>query len=168
MRPAALLAQIAEVDSLSHTLLDGFNSDRSNVHRLRSLLVHASVLPARDEHLSRTDLWLSRTLAELPGHLQRIIRPYAQWEVLRPYRDRPPEKWLTPNTAGFVRSNISVVVQFLLWLDDHELSLGQLTQDRLDSWPIGGTTARHGLTADLHVPLMQRGDPAIWLDEDEH
>ncbi|MFX0578377.1 hypothetical protein [Nocardia nepalensis] len=41
------------------------------------------VLPARNETLAQQQLWITAFLGDLPAQQQLILRPYAEWRILR-------------------------------------------------------------------------------------
>jgi hypothetical protein len=51
-------------------------------------LVHAGVLPEREEYLETIPSWLDELLATRPAAHAQIIRPYASWSILRRARHR--------------------------------------------------------------------------------
>jgi hypothetical protein len=76
---AALLSRLASTgEELTHELLDELPFNR-NLHYVREVLVHTSVLPERNEDLERIPPWLGTLLADRPQHHARLIRPFAHW-----------------------------------------------------------------------------------------
>ncbi|WP_159050513.1 hypothetical protein [Streptomyces cellostaticus] len=71
-----------------------------------------------------------------------------------------------------------MALQFLAWLDEHGLDLGELRQDGLDRWLDAGNTrtysiryflswtASRGLTGKLMVPSIPRQQPSQLMDEE--
>lgn len=176
---ARLLAELARrPEPLSHTLLDRLPPG-PRLHYIRQVLILAGVLEARDDYLDRVGPWLRDLLAELPAHHRPILQPFAHWNVLHRARQRTRQAGPVSQAAGrHKRTLIRTAARFLAWLDDHQLTLGQLTQDQLDQWltttrsshqlrPFIHWTNQRELTTNLQVPDRPRGDPSRFLTEDQ-
>lgn len=55
---------------------------------IREVLVSTGILPHRQETLARLQLWARDTVGALPPHQARVIRPFAEWCVVRDARRR--------------------------------------------------------------------------------
>jgi hypothetical protein len=175
---AALLSRLASTgEELTHELLDELPFNR-NLHYVREVLVHTGVLPERNEDLERIPPWLDTLLADRPQRHARLIRPFAHWFLLRRARRRANERRYPAESGRVVRTRIRVALEFLAWLDEHDLELSRLTQDRLNSWLVAtGRRGRdiryflqwaHGrkMAPKLHIPKITQADPYHFLDED--
>ncbi|MEV6331853.1 hypothetical protein [Streptomyces sp. NPDC051909] len=169
-----------EHEEVTHELLDSFPSHLKHVQNLRKVLVTASILPARDEHLDGIPPWLDTLLVTQPAHIATLIRPYASWSVLRRARGRSMRRASNTSVRRYARARILIAVRFLNWLDEQQLTLATATQAHVDAWLDEGTTSHHRLrdflrwarsrrlAPDLDVPWIRpRDDPHDILDDQE-
>jgi hypothetical protein len=176
---ARLLGELAANGHIvSHELLDELPPSRYE-HYVRQTLVHTGVLPERNEDLDRIPAWLDQLLAHHPPHHARLIRPFVHWFLLKRARRRTAQRKHPAMASTFVRTRTRVALELLTWLDAHELSLADLTQDHLEQWLTEGNTrtytiryflgwaATRGLASRLTVPSLPRQHPARILDEDD-
>jgi hypothetical protein len=176
---ARLLGELAGTGRiLSHDLLDELPPGRYE-HYVRQTLVHTGVLPERHEDLDRIPAWLDRLLADRPAKHTTLIRPYVHWFLLKRARRRAAHRARPAMAGSFLRTRIRIALELLTWLDEHELTLGDLTQEHLDRWLAGGNTrhytiryflnwaANRGIALRLTVPIIPRQEPARILQEDE-
>ncbi|MFE5657747.1 hypothetical protein ACFQ9H_16380 [Streptomyces sp. NPDC056517] len=176
---AQLLGELAASGrTLGHDLLDELPPSRYE-HYVRQTLVHTGVLPERHEDLDRIPAWLDQLLADQPGEHAALIRPFVHWFLLKRARRRAAHRGRPAMAGSYVRTRIRVALELLTWLDENELGLGGLTQDRLDQWLAAGSTrnysiryflgwaAKRDLLPELTVPAIPRQDPAQILDENE-
>ncbi|MBP0453611.1 hypothetical protein J5Y04_29305 [Kitasatospora sp. RG8] len=177
---AALLRDmLAAGYPITHELLDTFPGRQAAVH-LRHLLVHVGILPERDEYVASMELWLKRYLADTQAHHRGILQPYAQWVVLRRVRHQARTRGNSRSSINYARSQVSATLDFLKWVEAQKLTLASVTQAEVDRWLAEGATSRRRLrdflrwarrchlVDDLHVPWQPDGEPANFLDEDEH
>ena len=165
---------------LSHEALDG-PGRRSGTEHLRAALVHAGVLPARDEVLVTLAVWTNQRLAAIPaGPDHAALRRFATWKIARElaarrrdqsdpdaFADSMPKQW------------IGEAIALTVWLHDRELTLTDLDQPRLDEWLAGGPAhrrvvrlfiawlERNHTRRGLRIPPDPPGTPAIALDDRE-
>jgi hypothetical protein len=176
---AQLLNTLAdEHEEITHELLDGLPR-RPHVHYLRQVLIHAGVLPEREEYLETIPSWLEELLATRPAAHAQIIRPYASWSVLRRARHRARRRPGTRSVGKHARARILIAAQFLAWLDTQGLTLATVTQHHVDTWLAAGSTTHYrlrdflswararGLVSDLTVPGLAREEPEHILSDDE-
>ncbi|MCL6737491.1 hypothetical protein [Streptomyces neyagawaensis] len=172
---AGLAAQHQEI---THEILDGLPQDWRTLY-VRELLVAAGVLPKRQENFARLRLWLNDTLAGLPPHQARVIRPFAEWGILRDARRRADKGRYTAHAAANDRVDIRTAIKFMTWLDDNAITLTDLSQEVLDVWLTNNSTqvrglsafirwavARH-LTGKVTVPTKRHGLPSRFMHSDE-
>lgn len=163
---ARLLAQLAAQDSpLTHRMLDELPPGASLNH-LRQTLVHTGILDERTEPLERLGPWLDQALADTPPHHASVIRPFAQWQVIRRARRRVTRRPFTAAGAGAgARATITTAITFLAWLDQRGQTLRALRQPDVDEWLAGGPqhheirpflrwASDRGLTAGIEVPVL--------------
>jgi hypothetical protein len=177
---ARMLARLAAEDQpMSHSLLDELPPDRK-LHYIRQIMVQTGVLPERHEDLERLPSWLDHHLAGKPAGHASLIRPFLHWFLLRRARSRAAVRRFPASAGRDLRRRILVALDLLAWLDEQELTLGELRQDDVDRWlEAGGSqtrnlvryflkwTAERGLTRKLTVPLIPRQEPAGLLGDDE-
>ena len=176
---ARLLGELAVSGKpLTHDLLDELPPSRYE-HYVRQALVHTGVLPERHEDLDRIPAWLNQLLAGRPARHAALIRPFVHWFLLRRARRRAAYRGRPAMAGSYLRTRIRIALELLTWLDEQQLALEDLTQDRLDQWLAGGSTrsysiryflgwaARCSLLPQLSIPAIPRQDPVRILGEDE-
>jgi len=129
---------------ISHDLVDELGTD-PDVRHLRAILTNTGVLPARSERLERLERWLQQTLQDQPAHHVTLVRPFAQWMLLRRARQRAGTRDVTQASAGWIRAQVRAALLFLTWVDAHGLRLAVVTQSQVDRWLDEGTTYRYAL-----------------------
>ncbi|MGW1752562.1 hypothetical protein ACWCRD_44670 [Streptomyces sp. NPDC002092] len=141
--PAArLLASLARSpDALTHQALDTLPPD-ANTAYVRGLLVTAGVLPQRQENLARLEIWLAGKLAQLPPHHVTLIRPFAEWGIVKDARHRAAGGRYSLSAYKGDCADIRVTIHFLAWLDVQDLHVRNLTQAHLDTWASTHPTQR--------------------------
>lgn len=85
-----------------------------------------------NEDLENTPTWLNELLAGLSRQAAQIIRPYATWSVLRRARNRARHRPPTRSVRSYIRGRILLAANFLTWLEQHDLTLGAVTQTHVD------------------------------------
>ncbi|MEV7393399.1 hypothetical protein [Streptomyces sp. NPDC091215] len=150
---------------VTHATLDRLRPVKA-VQVLRATLVAGGALPERDEHLATLDRWLSRTYARVPhADDQRQVRSYITWTHLRRLRRLAERKPVAYGQIVSVRQEVRNIVRLLEWLHQHDVSLGECTQEHLDTWLAEGAdarslvrvflnwTGRRGYTRPLQTPM---------------
>lgn len=178
--PAArLLADLATHDTaITHGLLDGL-PPTSSTRYVRDVLVATGALPRRVEHLCRLEAWTDTALGALVPRQQRILRPFAEWQIIRDARRRAAHGRYTQGAAAADRADIRTAIVFLDWLDSVPATLDTLTQEQLDCWMDANPTlrrdvvsflrwilARH-LTTNLDIPTEKSSYPNNFQTENE-
>jgi hypothetical protein len=177
--PNALMHAIGAETAINHARLDVCPPGQAR-HHLRSLLVDAGVLPVRDEQTERLETWVNELTVTLPPHQATVIVPYAHWKVLRTVRRRTRRKRTSVGVADSARERIRSAVRLLRHLDQMDVGIGSLTQDRLDQW-IDGNQSRNsdiaqfiswlnaaGMTRGLRVETPRTAKPSEVNAEDMH
>ncbi|MFF9673523.1 hypothetical protein ACF1GS_17730 [Streptomyces eurythermus] len=115
--PAArLLGQLVTAPAeLDHAALDALPQGHATTY-VRSLLTTAGLLPPRDENLALLINWRARTLAKLPRHQATLIRPFAEWHIIRDARRRSARGRYTYTAHKGDCANIRAAIDFLTWL----------------------------------------------------
>jgi hypothetical protein len=131
------LQAAAACRDLTHEALDTLPPGRTLVH-LRSMLVAAGALPARDEHLTALESWISQAIAgrTTPEH-RRALHGYAVWHHLRRLRGRLDGRPASCQQVKNVRDQVTAAATFLDWLETRGLTLAGCTQAELDQWLAG-------------------------------
>ncbi|MFF9647290.1 hypothetical protein [Kitasatospora aureofaciens] len=175
-----ILAQLVSHEAeITHEILDALPQGAFTRH-VRELLVATGVLPRRNEPIAQLELWLDNLLGSLQPHQSRIIRPFAEWHVLRDARRRANRSRYTAGSAATDRTDIRVAIEFLTWLDARDLDLADVAQEDLDLWLtehptrlrgistfINWAVARH-LTGPLVLPRKRKALPTTFLTKDEY
>ncbi|GAB3436425.1 hypothetical protein [Actinophytocola sediminis] len=177
---AALLADLAaQPVEITHALLDGLPPTRSTLY-VRDALIATGALPSRAEHLNLLESWADRTISGLPKPHQRIVRPFAEWHVIRDARRRHARNRYTEAAAAADRTDIRTAIAFLDWLEARTTTLDTLTQDQLDCWLDAHPTRRQDLvpfvrwagqrrlTDRLELPAGRGGLPVHFLTEEQY
>ncbi|MFI1195708.1 hypothetical protein ACH4T9_20975 [Micromonospora sp. NPDC020750] len=176
---ARLLARLTRSgEPITHGLLDELPPTR-HVYYIRDVLVHTGVLDPRNEYLERIGPWLDALLAEYPASHVRLVRPFANWYVLRRARRRARTRVFTAQSGARARSLIRNTLAFLSCLGAQGKSLSDANQADVDRWLLTGSTARyeiryfvrwaadHNLCPRLEVPLRPGAKESSMLGEDQ-
>jgi hypothetical protein len=177
---ARLLVDLAATGQpITHARLDTLKPSKA-VHYIRDVLVTAGVLPERDELLERVPAFVDDLLSGQP-EIARIIKPYAQWFLLRRTRQRRRTPLTSKGAAQKLWSDqVRAAATLLDWLADQNLSLAELNQDLLDRWLVEHPTrhdavvnfitwtSRHHLNGQLRVARRPRSAPNTFLTDTEH
>jgi integrase len=154
----------------SHEALDQLSASRTREY-VRGLLVEHGALPRRDEYLAVFTEWVS----EAPRRLHRatdrgVLLRYIHWSHLSKMRRAGQV-----DRGTFLRRKqaTTVAVEFLNWLADRDLELGDATQGDIEEWATGGSTTRliaadflnwarrvRLANTDLRMPRHRRGTAA--------
>lgn len=138
------LAIRAHSEPVTHDLLDSYPQTYT-LHHLRDLFVYAGILPDRAEFLERIQPWLDQVLSDRPQHHATLVRPFATWHALRRARQRDRRRPTTASSATYVRSQVTIALNFLSWLDGHGQTLTTANQSDLDLWLEIGTQTNYFL-----------------------
>ncbi|MGX6509586.1 Fis family transcriptional regulator [Rhodococcus sp. SJ-2] len=163
----AFLEGLSTAPTITHGSLDALPASRTRDY-VRALLVEYGVLPPRDEIRIRYRQWTTEALNRVHQPAMReIIDRYVRWHVLR--RMNQSE---TVSHGAFLRSKqtVTVAIDFVNWLSNEGLGLGDLRQGHLDHWIATGSTTRlivdrflgwaiasRLATPELTVPKHRRG-----------
>ncbi|MFE2667524.1 hypothetical protein [Streptomyces mirabilis] len=132
---------VLDPGALNHESLDSL-PQRAATAYVRGLLVTAGILPPRDENLALLTNWVARTVADLPARYAHLIRPFAEWHIIRDARRRSARGRYTYAAHKGDCSNVLAAIDFLNWLDSQHLSLRRLQQPQLDTWATDRPTLR--------------------------
>jgi hypothetical protein len=176
---ARILAALARHDGpLTHELVDAFPRSHSR-SQIRQALVHAGLLPPRQELIEDVGAWLDDLLGDVPLEHARLVRPFARWAVLRRARNRARTRTFTEASGSWARQQIRAAVEFLAWLDQRGAGLAGVGQPEVDAWLTSGGSQRYsiryfltwarrrGLAGPVTVPLRQARTPEQELPEDQ-
>jgi hypothetical protein len=176
-KDSAVLRQPATGERpLTHAALDEL-PDGKPLRHLRTILVATGTLPARDEHLTRLETWISRAVAGRPDPEQReLLNRYAVWHVTRRLRSRLAENHATHAQALAAQRNIKAAIALLDWLTARGLTLESARQGDLETW-LGEAQASHRTDAGnfarwarrnklttLDFAAVKRGGPSGVID----
>ena len=120
--------------AVSHAALDELPASKP-VEHLRAILVAASTLPPRDEHLARLERWIAHTLAERGDPEQRqLLHRYAVWHLLRRLRQRNNTTYATHAQVVTVQRHVRAAIVLLEELGIRGCALADARQADLDAW----------------------------------
>lgn len=129
---------------LTHDGLTAAGSGR-HIDHLRSLLQHHGLLPQRDEHLARFEVWLADKLDAIDSPAVRApVEQFATWHHLRRLRSesRPGQSSDGPKRSA--KQEITETIKFLTWLEQtHQRTVADCTQQDVDEYLASGPTTRH-------------------------
>lgn len=181
---ARLLAELASTGTpVTHDVLDQLlQSPRmAAVDYLRKLLIATNVLPDRLEPLARLEPWLDAQLADQPAEHQRLVRPFAQWVVLRKARRAANRGRYTGSSANADREDIRQALVLLSWLTERHLTIDDLTQAHLDEFmalarskrrravrAFTAWTAARRITPELIIARRRDDTPSRFIAEEHH
>ena len=139
---AALLADLASGTlPATHEALDA-DPRRRAADFLRHMLTAGSVLPARDEELTRTWQWLDGVIKSVqPAAARRVARAYATWQVMRRLRVSAGRATRPRTYTAHAHRNVRAAASFLAWLDGRGHALTDCRQADVDSWLATGPAA---------------------------
>jgi hypothetical protein len=132
--------------SLSHEGLNSAGPVR-HVDHLRSLLQHHGLLPERDEHLSRFELWLAAKLDAVDcPQVRAPVEQFATWHHLRRIRSESKPGQASDSSTRWAKQEITETIKFLTWLIEHHgRMVGDCTQRDVDEYLASGSTTRHAI-----------------------
>ncbi|MCC3311418.1 MULTISPECIES: hypothetical protein [Nocardia] len=163
---------------ISHATFDNLPSTRA-VNYIRDLLTATGVLEPYQPLIARTTHWLNEILQLLPKHHADLIHRFAQWHLLRRLRHLEAQDKVTRGSVQHARATIITAIRLLIWLDEYEIDLADMTQDLLDAYLAeypgrGSTLARFiewtnntHLTDNLRIPPPHRPDLQVRLSDDQ-
>lgn len=155
-RGARLLAQLAaQEDDITHAMLDVLPQDGAT-RRVRAVLVSTGVLPWRNENLAGLSLWLARTASELAPHHAQVIKPFAEWQIIRDARRRAARGRYSAGSAHADRLDIKAAIAFIAWLDEQGQTLRTATQHDLDVYLTDHPAKRRTLGPFLRWAIARR------------
>lgn len=157
---AGLRELVAVQAPLAHASLDALGSGTSAEY-LRALLVDIGLLPARNEPLERTAAWLRAFFDGVDPEHVRLLRPFAEWTLMRRARRRDREGKFTVGSASFLRQRVHTALRFLVWLDQHGWSLAALRQKDVDLYLAAGPTTRYQVRDFIHWAVRHREAPNV-------
>jgi hypothetical protein len=153
---ARLLTTLAaDPAPITHDLLDSLPQDQ-NLRHVRETLVATGVLAPRHEILARLELWLNDFAKKLPPHQALLLRPFADWQVLRDARRRAARGHYTNGAATADRQEIRAAAAFLTWLDDEHLTLASITQSHLEVWLTHNPTRSRDIRSFIRWAVARR------------
>ena len=172
------LQAVAAGRAVTHEALDALPPGQTVGH-LRSMLVAAGALPARDERLTALEHWITQAVAGRadPGH-RRVLHGYAVWHHLRRLRGRLDGRPASSQQVKNVHDHVTAAAAFLDWLEARGLTLAGCAQADLDQWLAGtsGTLVRSANfvrwaaarrhASRLTAPASRWAGPAGPLDQD--
>jgi len=164
--------------ALTHQALDAAIDDTHAsrvIAFVRAALVHAGVLPERDEVTAAFVRWTAHATGALENGPDRaLVHAYATWHVARQLAVSVQRGKTGSAAPKYARSVVTEAVKLTVWLHSQELNLSDLRQDLTDQWVNDGGMARRrvrlfltwltrtGTTGPLHVAwheVRERGAP---------
>ncbi|GAB4596036.1 hypothetical protein [Mycobacterium avium] len=126
---------------------EGFTAAGSGRHvdHLRSLLQHHGLLPERDEHLARFEVWLAAKLDAVASPAVRApVEQFATWHHLRRLRSESKPGQSSDGPKRSAKQEITETIKFLTWLEKtHNRIIADCTQQDVDEYLASGPTTRH-------------------------
>ncbi|MEU9473802.1 hypothetical protein AB0D78_46225 [Streptomyces avermitilis] len=86
----------------------------------------------------------------------KIIRPFAEWNIIRDARRRSSRVRYTISAATSDRKDIRAAIDFLNWLDEKQLDLAAAGQEDLDLWLTTHPTRRRSIGAFIRWASARR------------
>lgn len=133
------LQALATTPTVTHEAVDALPPSRTREF-VRGLLIEHDALPQRDPYRTRYEEWSRDALDRLTDPVNRdVIRRYIRWQHQRRMNQMDQVAHGT-----FLRSKqtVTVAIDFLNWLTDHGIELGELEQQHLDGWQATGPSTR--------------------------
>ncbi|MDF0532628.1 Fis family transcriptional regulator [Tsukamurella sp. 8F] len=135
----AFLTDLARTPLVSHDVIDQLPWSRTREY-VRELLITHQILPPRDGLLHRYIDWSHDALDRLNSAEHReIANRYIRWHHLRQMHSME-----SVSHGTFLRSKqtVTVTIDFLNWLTDRDVAIGDLSQTDLDAWQAEGPSTR--------------------------
>jgi len=170
---------VADKEDISHESLDRL-PQVNTTREIRQTLVTAGVLAERDEPLAQQQLWVATFLDGLPAPQQRVLRPYAEWQILRRARRKARRGRYVRGSSRHDRRKLRAAAQFLDWLDAIGVELASVGQTHLDDWitahtnkagqlaPFLAWTSQRRLTSALEITVEPHALPSRFLTDHEY
>ncbi|MFF8772098.1 hypothetical protein [Kitasatospora sp. NPDC015120] len=111
----------------------------------------------RNEDLERIPGRLEHELADKPAAHANLARPFLHGFLLRRARQRAPHRRHPASADRDLRRRVSVVLEFLAWMDQRGLALADLAREHIDDWIAGATSQRRYLIRLRWVAYARRG-----------
>ena len=118
-----------------------------HVDHLRSLLQHHGLLPERDEHLARFEVWLAAKLDAIDSPTVRApVEQFATWHPLRRLRSESKPGQSSDGPKRSAKQEITETIKFLTWLEEtHGRTIDNCVQRDVDEYLASGPTTRHAI-----------------------
>ncbi|WP_248761087.1 tyrosine-type recombinase/integrase [Pseudarthrobacter sp. SSS035] len=135
----AFLQQLAAAPVITHARLDELPASRTREY-VRGLLVEHNALPRRDELSARFSDWAEQALERITSQNHRdITRRYIRWHHQRRMNQMDE---VTQGTFLRAKQSVTVAIDLLNWLTEHDTELAEVNQAHLDRWQAEGPTTR--------------------------
>lgn len=131
---------------LTHDGLTAAGTGR-HIDHLRSLLQHHGLLPERDEHLARFEVWLAAKLDAIDSPTVRTpVEQFATWHHLRRLRSESKPGQSSDGPKRSAKQEITETIKFLTWLEEtHHRTIDHCNQRDVDDYLASGPTTRHSM-----------------------
>jgi hypothetical protein len=140
--PTILAAMAAGQLPISHDpFREQFPMDRRHSY-LRDLLTSTGVLPPYTLAIERIGPWLTEIVAEHTTAHAEVLNRFARWHILRRMRQHATKNTLTSSVVNGGRSDIRAASRLLAWLEQHHITVSELTQGDLERYLAAHPTAR--------------------------
>ncbi|MBF6214319.1 hypothetical protein IU433_11150 [Nocardia puris] len=172
-RTPALLAELATLsEPITHDTLDALAPTPARSY-IRELLITSGILEPRNEYFGSIPAWADALLADVAAQHRQMLSPFVHWFLLRRARQRGST---SHSSAAFLRSRLRRAADLLAWIDEHQLTLGTLTQGEFEQWLSDGNTTRtnidafiswataRGLISSITLPRKSQHGPLGLLD----
>lgn len=147
---------------VSHEGLDAASSKQAE--HLRALLQHHGLLPQRDPHLPRFELWIDAKLDGLPDEVRQPIQHFATWHHLRRIRAKAASGASTRGPVHSAKQEITETVKFLVWLHEtYQRTAATCTQQDVGEWLASGPTTRTAIRTFFVVAKKARLNTAVTI-----
>ncbi len=129
-----LSALAAASGPVTHAQLDEL-TPATAMTRLRTILVDAGVLSARDERLASLERSTARRIGRVKDPTSRkILRNFATWHHLRRLRAIASRQRLTHDQVTYAVNSVTAAANLFNWLHDRGRSLAACNQADIDDW----------------------------------
>ncbi|MFJ6281246.1 tyrosine-type recombinase/integrase [Arthrobacter subterraneus] len=135
----AFLQQLTATPTITHARLDELPPSPTREY-VRGLLVEHNALPRRDELSARFTAWVEQALERITSQNHRdITRRYIRWHHQRRMHQMDE---VTQGTFLRAKQSVTVAIDLLNWLTEHDTELAEVNQAHLDRWQAEGPTTR--------------------------
>ncbi|MBT2500039.1 recombinase XerD [Agromyces sp. ISL-38] len=150
-----------DATALSHEALDALPRNNA-VQHFRAILVDLTLLPPRDEAISRFEHWLEQKFTPLEPSIKKPVERFATWHHLRRIRNASSDHSNSHAAVHNAKQEVTVAINFLTWLANNRgRGIAACTQTDVDRWLADGPTTHFTVRSFLVFAVDKRLCPQV-------